>query len=155
MPVRLVALLALLVLGCAHSPAPPAGPRALAGSSQIQRGEATVELTLRYEVRDDRRLEISAELRGGGSGSVGAVAVELRPEGLVLDGAATWTAEAAAGQTASNTWRLQPAAEGVARVEVRHGLAGAELDGTTTAAFRVGADTIRLCATADCAGEAP
>lgn len=155
MPVRLVALLVLLVLGCAHSPPPPSGPRVLAGSAQIQRAEATVELTLRYEVREGSALEISAEWRGAGSGSVGAVAVELRPDGFELAGPAAWTAEVAAGETASNTWKLRPTTEGIARVEVRHGLAGSDLDGITTAAFRVGADAIRLCATADCAGEAP
>ncbi|MBZ5715978.1 hypothetical protein [Nannocystis pusilla] len=155
MPARLVALPLLLVLGCAHSPAPPPGPRTLAGRAQIQRAEATVDLTLRYELREGRTLEISAELHGGGSGSVGAVAVELRPDGFELAGPASWTAEVAAGETASNTWPLRPAQEGIARVEVRHGLAGGELDGSTTAAFRVSADAIRLCATADCAAEAP
>lgn len=153
MPVRRLALAALLVLACAHSPAPPPGPRQLTGTAQIQRGEATVELTFRYEVHPGRRLEISAELRGGGSGSVGAVAVELRADGLVLADPPTWTAEAAAGQTASNTWRLDPEAEGLARIEVRHGVAGSELDSSTTATFRIGADAIRLCATADCAAE--
>jgi hypothetical protein len=154
-PVRLAALVALLVLGCAHSPPPPAGPRVLAGSAQIQRAEASVELTLRYEVREGSALEISAELRGGGSGSVGAVAVELRPDGFELASPATWTAEVAAGEAANNTWKLRPTGEGIARVEVRHGLAGSDLDGSTTAAFRVGPDAIRLCATADCAGDEP
>lgn len=153
-PVRRLALAALLAFACAHSPAAPPGPRQLAGAAHMQRGEATVELTLRYEVHPERRLEISAELRGGGSGSVGAVTVELHPDGLALDDPPTWTAEAAAGQTASNTWRLHAEAEGVARLEIRHGLAGGELDGSTSAAFRIGADAIRLCATADCAAEA-
>lgn len=127
----------------------------LAGSAQIQRAEATVELTLRYQVREGSALEISGELRGGGSGSVGAVAVELRPEGFELADPPIWTAEVAAGEAASHTWKLRPLAEGIARIEVRHGLAGGDLDGSTTAAFRVDADAIRLCATADCAGEAP
>lgn len=150
---RVAAVVLVSALACAHSPAPPPGPRPLTGTVQIQRSDATVDLALRYQVRDGRQLEISAELRGGGSGSVGGVTVELRPDGFSLDGPAAWTGEAAAGQSASNTWRLRAAAEGIARVEVRHGLAGAALDTTTTAAFRVRADTLRLCATADCAGE--
>jgi hypothetical protein len=155
---RVAAVVLLFALACAHSPAAPPGPRPLTGAVQIQRAEASLDLALRYEIRGEgagRQLEISAELRGAGSGSVGAVTVELRPDGFGLEGPAAWTGEAAAGQSASNTWRLRPSGEGIARVEVRHGLAGTELDTTTTAAFRVGADAIRLCATADCAGEQP
>jgi hypothetical protein len=153
--VRRLAVVLATALACAHSPAPPPGPRPLTGQIQLQRGEASVNLDLRYELKPGRELEISANLRGVGPGSVGPVQVELRPTGLVLDGEATWTGEAASGQTASHTWRLRPEADGVARVEVRQGVAGQALDTATTAGFRVSADAIRLCGTADCAGEAP
>ena len=153
---RLAAVL-VLALACAHSPAPPPGPRPLGGSAAIQRGDADVSLALRYQLPEPKLLEISAELRGGGSGSVGAVTVELHPDGLDLEGDAAWTAEAAAGQSVSHSWRLRPSRDGVVKLEVRHGLPdkGAALDTTTIAAFRVGSDAIRLCATADCADVEP
>lgn len=149
---RLCALALASALACAHSPAPPPGPRPLTGTVQFSRGDATADLALRYELSGARELEISAELRGGGGGSVGAVEVELRPDNFALSGPASWTGDAAADERASNTWRLRPTGEGIARVEIRHGLAGTEPD-TIVTAFRVTPDAIRLCATADCAGE--
>ena len=150
-----LALLLAAALACAHSPTPPPGPRPLSGQIQLQRGEASANLDLRYQVKPGRELEISVALRGVGTGSVGPVEVALNPTGPVLEGPATWTGEAGSGQTAEHTWRLRPAAEGVAQIEVRHGFAGQALDLATTAGFRVGADAIRLCGTADCAGEDP
>lgn len=149
---RLCALALASLLACAHSPAPPPGPRPLTGAVQFSRGDATADLALRYELLGGRELEISAELRGGGSGSVGAVEIELRPDNFALSGPASWTGDAAAGERASNTWRLRATADGIARVEIRHGLAGTEPD-STVATFRVTPDAVRLCATADCAGE--
>ena len=147
-------LVLVFALACAHSPAPPPGPRPLTGSIQLQRGESGVHLDLRYEAKG-RELEISATLRGFGPGSAGPVQVELRPTGLVIDGDPAWSGEAASGQSAAHTWRLRPEADGAARLEVLQGLAGQALDTATVVGFRVGPDAIRLCGTADCAGEGP
>lgn len=150
---RLAVVLAA-ALACAHSPAPPAGPRPLTGTIQLQRNDASAGLELRYQA-NGRELEILATLRGAGTGSVGPVRVELRPVGLVVDGEATWTGEAATGQEATHTWRLRPEADGVARVEIGYEAADGALEGGATAGFRVTSDAIRLCGTADCAGEDP
>lgn len=148
-----LALVLAAALACAHSPAPPPGPRPLTGALQLVRNDATVDLELGYQVVG-RELEILAVLRGSGSGSVGPVTVVLRPTGLDLEGgAATWTAEAATGQQANHSWRLRPAADGVARVEIGYTAADGALEGGATAGFIVTRDAIRLCGTADCAGE--
>lgn len=145
------ALALALLLACAHSPPAPAGPRPLAGQISIQRGDAAVSLDLRYQVVgvSGRELEISAELRASGAGGVGPVLVELAATGLTLGGPAEFTADLSAGQSATHTWRLQPAQDGVARVELRHGLAAGPRDASAFS-FRVDPDKIQLCATAEC-----
>jgi hypothetical protein len=150
---RLAVVLAA-VLACAHSPEPPPGPRPLTGKFQIQRNDAGAVLETRYQAAG-RELEVLAVLRGSGTGSVGPVRVELKPTGLVLEGDPVWTGEAAGGQEATHTWRLRPEADGVARVEIVYSAAEGALEGGATAGFRVTSDAIRLCGTADCAGEDP
>lgn len=150
---RLAALLAA-VLACAHSPEPPPGPRPLTGSFRIERNDAGAVLETRYQAAG-RDLEVLAVLRGAGTGTVGPVQVTLKPTGLVLEGDPVWTGEAAAGQEATHTWRLRPESGGVVRVEIVYTAADGALEGGATAGFRVTSDAIRLCGTADCAGEEP
>lgn len=150
---RLAALPLLLALACAHSPEPPPGPRPLTGRAQLYHGDASAALELRYQVTAARELEIVADLLGAGAGSVGTVEVELAAEGFTVAGEPVWTAEVPAGGRVGHTWTLAPTGEGLAKVRVSHGLAGQPRSEAASATFRVEADAIRLCATADCPAE--
>lgn len=147
-----LALALAAALACAHSPPAPSGPRPLTGTIQVQRNDASAGLDLRYQAVG-RELEIQAVVRGSGTGSVGPVTVVVEPTGLVLEGDATWTAEVAAGQEATHRWRLRPAADGVVGVKIAYEAADGALEGSATPGFIVTSDAIRLCGTADCAGE--
>ena len=143
---RLACLLAaLLTLGCAHSPAPPPGPRPLGGDANLMRGDATLAVRLRYEVASARSIVLLIELAGSGSGSVGAVEVELAPDGFALDGPATWTGEVAAGRREDLRFPLTLTAGKLGRVTVTQGIVGAPANDPVVLRFVIEDDEIRAC----------
>lgn len=156
---RLVAVLMLLTLGCAHSPAPPPGPRPLGGDANLMRGDATLAARLRYEPTGARSIVLLVDLEARGAGSVGVVEVEVAPGGFAVDGPAKWTGEVAAGARQEVRFPLRLVANKVARVTVTFGMVGAEAVKLHEARFLREDDEIRACQVSEEAcrepGEAP
>lgn len=156
---RLVAVLMLLTLGCAHSPAPPPGPRPLGGDANLMRGDATLAARLRYEPTDARSLVLLVDLEGKGTGSVGPIAVGVAPDGFEIDGPSTWTGEVAAGARQELRFPLRLIADKFASVTVTFGMVGAEAVTLHEARFLREDDEIRACQASEEAcrgpGEAP
>ena len=143
-------LAALLALSCAHSPTPPPGPRPLGHDVNLSRGEATLGLRFRYEVAADRSLALLVELQSGGSGSVGAVELGVKPEGFVVEGAASWQGELAPGGRHEQRFVLRPTTAGVATVTIDHAIVGVLKGDPVVLRFRVDGDDVRPCAASDC-----
>lgn len=149
---RLPCLLALLLAtSCAHSPPPPPGPRPLGHDVNLARNAATLGLRFHYEVAADRALTLHVEVQGGGSGSVGTVELAVKADGFVVDGAASWRAELAAGGHEEPRFVLRPTATGVATVTLDHAIVGAMQGDPVVLRFKVDGDKIAPCATSDCA----
>lgn len=143
---RLISLLAvLLVVGCAHSPPPPPGPRPLGMDASLVRGQATLAVRFRYEVVASREVALLVDLEAGGAGSVGTLDVKVVADGLTVAGPATWNGEVAAGTTTALRFPLQATRDGLARVTITHGLAGAVASDPVVVRFLVSADEIRAC----------
>lgn len=147
---RLAAVLALS-LACAHDPSPGAASGPIDRRVELTRGDASAALEIRHQVESDRSVSLTAELSGGGSGSVGPVSVEVRSEAFTLEvDAPVWTAEVATGGRTRHTWRLRPRADGLATIDVLHGLAAGGKGEVTALHFRVTQGAVRRCASADC-----
>ena len=142
---RLAAILMLVLLGCAHSPAPPPGPRPLGGGGTLIRGDATLAVGLRYEPTGARSLVLLVELAAKGTGSVGPVTVGVMPSGLEVDGPATWTGEVTAGARQELRFPLRLVAAKVARVTVTFGLVGASAVQVHEARFLSEDEQLRAC----------
>ncbi len=142
---RLAAVLMVVALGCAHSPAPPPGPRPLGGDASLMRGDATLAARLRYEPTGARSLVLLVELVGKGIGSVGPITVGVAPAGFEVDGPSTWTGEAAAGARQELRFPLRLVADKFARVTVTFGMVGAEVVKLHEARFLGEENEIRAC----------
>ena len=136
---------ALIVLGCAHSPAPPPGPRPLGSDASLVRGEATLSVRFSYEVATARSIALLVDLDAGGTGSVGAVEIAMVPEGFTVGGPARWTGEIAAGSGKQLRFPLQVIADKVARVTITHGIAGAPANDPVVFRFLVEDEEVRAC----------
>lgn len=151
LPCLLAVLLAVLLPpGCAHSPPPPPGPRPLGHDVNLARDDATLALRFRYELAQDRALTLLVGVQAGGSGSVGAVEVAVKAEGFVVDGAASWRGELAAGGREEPRFVLRPTATGVATITVDHAIVGAMQGDPVVLRFKVDGDQVWPCATSDC-----
>lgn len=148
---RLPVLLAvLLAASCAHSPPPPPGPRPLGHDVNLARNDATLALRFRYEVAADRALTLLVAVESGGSGSVGAVELTVKPDGFVVDGAASWRGQLAAGGREEPRFVLRPVTTGIASVTVDHAIVGALQGEPVVLRFKIASDKIWPCATSDC-----
>lgn len=148
---RLPVLLAvLLAASCAHSPPPPPGPRPLGHDVDLARNDATLALRFRYEVAADRALTLLVAVLSGGSGSVGAVEIAVKPDGFEVDGAASWRGELAAGGREEPRFVLRPVTTGIASVTVEHAIVGALQGEPVVLRFKISSDKIWPCATSDC-----
>ena len=153
---RLTLLLApLLALACAHSPAPPPGPRPLGMNASVARDDATLDLRFRYEVAADRTLTLLVDLVATGEGSVGPMRVDLRADNLEVTGGAGWSGELVAGAQATERFLLRPQAHGVGVATVEYGPADAATRELVVLRFLVTADELRPCQAADEACKAP
>lgn len=142
---RLTAVLVLLALGCAHSPAPPPGPRPLGGDASLMRGDATLAARLRYEPTGARGLVLLVDLEAKGTGSVGPITVGVAPGGFEVDGPSTWNGEVAAGARQELRFPLRLVADKLARVTVTFGMVGAEAVKLHEARFLSEDGEIRAC----------
>lgn len=143
------------VLACAHSPAPPPGPRPLGMDASLARSEATLDLRFRYEVTSARELTLSIELGAAGTGSVGPVRVAVRSEDLEVVGESSWTGELVAGVKETRRFVLRPRADGVGRVTIEYGLADAATPEQVPLRFLSTPEQIRPCQSADEECDAP
>lgn len=147
---RLASLcLAALLLGCAHSPEPPPGPRPLGNDATLMHGEASLAVRFSYEVGADRGLTLLIDLTASGTGSVGTVELAVASQGFVVDGAATWSGEVPAGTRTTQRVLLRPGADGVGTIEVRHGITGAPANDPVVFRFLIDSEQIRPCQPAD------
>lgn len=147
---RLSLLLPILALfACAHSPAPPPGPRPLGMDGSLMRGEATLGLRFRYEVVTARELTLLVELGAAGSGSVGPVRVAVQAEGFEVVGEPGWSGELVAGVSETRRFVLRPRADGVGRVTIEYGLADAAALEQVPLRFLTTPEQIRPCQAAD------
>jgi hypothetical protein len=142
---RLALLAVSLVLGCAHSPAPPPGPRPLGSDASLARGEATLSVRFGYEVASARSLALLVDLDAGGAGSVGMVEIAIAPEGFTIDGPARWSGELTAGAGKQLRFPLRMIADRVARVTITHGIAGAPANDPVVFRFLVEDEQLRAC----------
>jgi hypothetical protein len=136
---------ALLVLGCAHSPAPPPGPRPLGGDASLARGAARLSVRFSYEVASARSLALLVDLDASGTGTVGTVEIAMVPEGLTIAGPASWSGEVVAGTGKQLRFPLQLITDKVARVTITHGIAGAPANDPVVFRFVVEDEEIRAC----------
>ena len=143
---RLARLFAvILVLGCAHSPAPAPGPRPLGGNADLARGEARLSVRFSYEVASAHSLALLVDLDASGTGSVGTVEIAMVPDGFTIGGPARWSGELAAGNGKQLRFPLHVIADKVARVTITHGIAGAPANDPVVFRFLVEDDEIRAC----------
>lgn len=156
---RLSLLPLLAVLACAHSPAPPPGPRPLGHDASLARNKATLDLRFRYEVTAVRELTLLVELGAAGTGSVGPVRLLVQPGGFELVGEAgrtgEWTGELVAGVKETRRFVLHPRADGVANVTIEYGLVDAGALEQVPLRFLITPEQIRPCQAADEACGAP
>lgn len=123
---RLVALLVLVLLGCAHTPGPPPGPRPLRVGAPLGRGEARLTVALRYEPTGARSLVLLVDLAANDAASVGPVAIGVIPDGLEIDGPATWLGEVAAGAQKPLRFPMRLVADKVGRITLTYGVVSQE-----------------------------
>jgi hypothetical protein len=145
----LLSLPLLALLACAHSPAPPPGPRPLGMDGSLLRGEARVDLRFRYEVVAPRELTLLVELGATGSGSVGAVRVAVEAEGFEVVGDPSWTGELVAGVKETRRFVLRPRADGVGTLTIAYGMVDAPAPELVPLRFLTTPEQIRPCQAAD------
>lgn len=124
---RVAPLLSLaLFLACAHSPAPPPGPRPLGNDVNLARTDAALELRFRYEAAADRSVTLLVDLHAVGPGSMGPVKLVVAGENFVVEGDASWAGEVPADTRATRSFLLRPQADGVARATLEYNTTAAQ-----------------------------
>ncbi len=117
----------------------------------LVRNAATLGLRFHYEVAADRALTLHVEVQGGGTGSVGTVELAVKADGFVVDGAASWRGELAAGGHEEPRFILRPISNGVATVTVDHTIVGAIQGEPVVLRFKIDGEKVGPCATSGCA----
>lgn len=142
---RLAPVLALvLAVACAHSPTPLPGPRPLGNDATLARGEATLSLRYRYDLKADGAVELLIDLAGAGTGTVGTVELAVTAIGFDIAGSPTWSGPVEAGTATTQRVLLRPTAD-FGEVTVKHGIAGAAAGEPAVFRFMRTDDQIRPC----------
>lgn len=151
---RVAPLLPLaLLLACAHSPAPPPGPRPLGNDVNLARSDAALELRFRYEAAADRSVTLLVDLHATGPGSMGPVELAVTGENFVVAGDAGWTGEVPADTRATRSFVLRPQTDGLARATLEYRTSAAQE--RLRFGFVIEPDLARPCQPADAVCKAP